>query len=79
MSFFILEGPNGCGKTSILKKLSENGYKTLSSPNGTKLSSMLRPMCRGTDGWEDIDKHIQFLLFSAARLDEYIRLIQNEN
>jgi thymidylate kinase len=38
---------------------------------------MLRPACRGTDQWRDVDKTVQFLLFSAARLDEYIRLVHN--
>ena len=76
--FVIIEGPNGAGKTSLINALSEKGYSTLSSPNGTPLAKMLRPACRGTDPWEDIDKQVQFLLFSAARLDEYIRLVKDK-
>jgi thymidylate kinase len=77
--FIIVEGPNGAGKTSLINNLYSKGYKTLSSPNGTALASMLRPACRGTEPWEDIDKQVQFLLFSAARLDEYIRCIHNNS
>jgi len=75
--FTIIEGPNGSGKTSLIKSLSGKGYNTLSSPNGTSLAQMLRPACRGTEPWTDIDKKVQFMLFSAARLDEYIRLVHN--
>jgi len=76
--FVIVEGPNGAGKTSLIKNLELKGYQTLSSPNGTPLAKMLRSACRGTNPWEDIDKKVQFLLFSAARLDEYIRLVHNK-
>lgn len=76
MSFVVVEGPNGAGKTTLIKNLAKSGIKTLSSPNGTPLASMLRPACRGTDPWTKIDKQVQFLLFSAARLDEYINLVK---
>jgi len=76
--FVVIEGPNGAGKTTLINDLSSKGYTTLSSPNGTPLAKILRPACRGTDPWEDIDKKVQFLLFSAARLDEYIRCIENK-
>jgi dTMP kinase len=77
--FVVVEGSNGAGKTTLIKKLrEEKGCKTLSSPNGTDLAKMLRPACRGVQPWCDIDKKIQFLLFSAARLDEYIRLVENK-
>jgi thymidylate kinase len=75
--FVIIEGPNGSGKTSLIKMMGDHGFKTLSSPNGTDLAKLLRPICRGTDGWEDVDKIIQFLLFSAARYDEYTRCVEN--
>lgn len=77
--FIVVEGPNGAGKTSLIKRMKEAGFKTLSSPNGTELARMLRPICRGTDGWEDVDKIIQFLLFSAARYDEYTRCVEGLN
>jgi len=74
--FVVAEGPNGSGKTSLIKNLANKGYQTLSSPNGTPLAKMLRAGCRGTEPWTDIDKRVQFMLFSAARLDEYIRCVQ---
>lgn len=77
MSFYIIEGANGSGKTTLINNLAKKGIKTLSSPNGTPLAQMLRPACRGTEPWKDIDKTVQFLLFSAARLDEYIRLVKD--
>jgi thymidylate kinase len=79
MSFIVVEGPNGAGKTTLINNFKSNGYNVLSSPNGTPLAKMLRPACRGTDPWEDIDKQVQFLLFSAARLDEYIRCVEGED
>jgi len=76
--FVIVEGPNGAGKTTLIKSLGKtDGYTALSSPSATPLSQMLRPACRGTEPWEDIDKTIQFLLFSAARMDEYLRIVQD--
>jgi len=76
--FVIVEGPNGAGKTTAIKSLGEeSGYTALSSPSATPLSQMLRPACRGTDPWEDIDKTVQFLLFSAARMDEYLRIVKD--
>lgn len=77
--FVIVEGPNGAGKTTLIENLKNDGFKTLSSPNGTPLAQMLRSACRGTDEWTDIDKMVQFLLFSAARLDEYIRLVHGKS
>ena len=79
MSFYIVEGCNGSGKTTLIKNFAAKGYKTLSSPNGTPLAQMLRPACRGTEPWEDINKTVQFLLFSAARLDEYVRCVEGVN
>lgn len=78
MSFIVLDGPNGAGKTTIIKRFAAKGIDTLSSPNGTPLAQFLRPVCRGTDPWIDVDKTVQFLTFSAARLDEYIRRVKDK-
>jgi thymidylate kinase len=77
--FVVADGPNGSGKTTLVNRLSEKGYSTLSSPNGTPLAKMLRPVCRGTEPWEDVDPTIQFMSFSAARLDEYIRCVKDRD
>jgi thymidylate kinase len=74
--FIVAEGSNGSGKTTLIKNLEKAGFKTLSSPNGTDLAKMIRPACRGEGKWGDIDKSVQFLLFSAARYDEYIRCVE---
>jgi thymidylate kinase len=74
--FVVVEGSNGAGKTTLINGLYRQGYTTLSSPNGTDLAKFLRPACRGVEPWAGIDKKIQFLLFSAARLDEYIRCVE---
>ena len=76
--FCVIEGPNGAGKTSLINALKEEGLTTLSSPNGTPLAKMLRSACRGTEPWTDIDKRVQFMLFSAARYDEYLRLVHGK-
>lgn len=73
--FVIVEGPNGSGKTSLIKSLAQKGIKTLSSPNGTMLAKMLRPACRGIAPWDTLDPMVRFFLFSAARLDEYTQLV----
>lgn len=75
--FIIIEGSNGSGKTTLIENLKESGVKTLSSPNGTDLAKMIRPACRGEGKWSDIDKSVQFLLFSAARYDEYVRCVKD--
>jgi len=73
-----LEGPNGTGKTSIIKYFAKMGIKTLSSPNGTDLAKYLRPACRGTDQWTDLSDMVKFLLFSAARCDEFDKLVKDQ-
>ena len=72
-----VEGVNGSGKTTLIKNLSKLGYKTLSSPNGTNLAKYIRPACRGTDQWGDLSEMVKFLLFSAARCDEFDKLIKD--
>ena len=76
MPFIIIDGCNGSGKSTIVRELNKRfGYKTLFSPGATQLSSVLRPMCRGTDEYKDLHPIVQFLCFSAARFDEYLRIV----
>jgi thymidylate kinase len=76
--FIVIEGANGCGKTSAIKKLASKGVKTLSSPNGTDLAKYLRSACRGSDEWTDLSDMVKFLLFSAARCDEFDKLVKDQ-
>lgn len=82
MSFYIVEGPNGSGKTTAINKMrerSKNGEPivALSSPGETELGKMLRPACRGVSPWEHLDPKIQFMLFSSVRYDEYLKIVHN--
>ena len=79
MKHIVIEGPNGAGKTSLIKSLSEMGYKTLSSPAGTDLAKYIRQACRGADQWKDLSDIVKFLLFSAARCDEFDKLIKDQD
>jgi len=78
MRHIVVEGPNGAGKTSLIKSLSALGYKTLSSPAGTDLAKYIRQACRGADQWSDLSDIVKFLLFSAARCDEFDKLIKGQ-
>lgn len=76
--FIILEGPNGSGKTTLKNRFTtEPGFTTLFSPGSTDLANYLRPVCRGTDQWVGVDPHLQFLSFSTARTDEYLKIVHN--
>lgn len=79
MCHIVLEGANGCGKTTIIKSLAQQGYQTLSSPNGTLLAKHIRSACRGTDQFSDLSGFVKFLLFSAARCDEFDKLVKDNN
>ena len=77
MAYFVCDGPSGVGKTTLINSLKQDGYVTLSSPNETPLSKLIRPACRAVYPFEDVNPLVQFMLFSAARLDEYIRIVHN--
>lgn len=84
MSFYIIEGPNGVGKTTLInsiRAMGESGepVKALSSPGETALGKMLRPACRGVEPWEDLDPTIKFMLFSAVRYDEYLKIVKDSS
>ena len=84
MSFYIIEGPNGSGKTTMVKKFREKQkeglpFVGLSSPGETELGIMLRPACRGVSPWEHLEAKVQFMLFSAVRYDQYVKIVKDSN
>lgn len=70
--FIVFEGPDGSGKTTILKKvnevLSNQGYKVnvFREPGGTKISEKIRDIIIDNDNKEMSDK-TEALLFAASR------------
>jgi len=82
MSFYIVEGPNGVGKTTLINAVKEKtkrgeNFKAFSSPGETPLGEMLRPACRGVPPWEDLDPKIKFMLFSSVRYDQYVKIAKD--
>lgn len=74
--FVVLDGPNGSGKSSVINSLVKKNYRTLFSPGSTEFSKLLRPICRGTDEWYNVDEQTQFLAFALSRNIEYNKLVK---
>lgn len=70
--FIVFEGPDGSGKTTILKKVNEvltnQGYKVnvFREPGGTKISEKIRDIIIDNENKEMADK-TEALLFAASR------------
>lgn len=70
--FIVFEGPDGSGKTTILKKVNEiltnQGYKVnvFREPGGTKISEKIRDIIIDNDNKDMADK-TEALLFAASR------------
>lgn len=70
--FIVFEGPDGSGKTTILKKVNEilisENYKVnvFREPGGTKISEKIRDIIIDNDNIEMSDK-TEALLFAASR------------
>lgn len=70
--FIVFEGPDGSGKTTILKKVNEvltnQGYKVnvFREPGGTKISEKIRDIIIDNGNKEMSDK-TEALLFAASR------------
>jgi thymidylate kinase len=72
MTFQIIEGPNGSGKTSLINKFKEKtNFSVLQNPGTTELGKLLRPICRGENQWSTLHDSVRSLLFSAIRNDLY--------
>lgn len=78
--FITFEGPDGCGKTTIMKKLQEyySGKKNIiftREPGGTKISEKIRDLVLSTENSE-MSPRAEALLYAASRaqhVDELIR------
>ncbi len=82
MSYFItLEGPEGGGKTLQAARLADHlnahGFDTLLTrePGGTTISDQIRKVLGDLDN-TGMDPRTEFLLFSAARAQHVIQVIQ---
>lgn len=70
--FIVFEGPDGSGKTTILKKVNEvlnsEGYKThvLREPGGTEISEKIREIIIDNDN-KNMSAKTECLLFAASR------------
>jgi thymidylate kinase len=79
MSFFVIEGPNGAGKTTLVNNFkSRTDCLSFSSPDGTEMAKIVRPLARGVGDWATLPSFVKFLLFSAARYDEYMKLVHGQ-
>lgn len=74
---YIFEGNEGCGKTTVInnlaKKLRNSGYDVVVTrePGGSELAEKIRNIIMN----EDSDSSVQLMLFLAARLDHYNKVI----
>ncbi len=78
--FIVLDGPDGCGKTTQLKKLSKH-LKSLGAdvvcavdPGGTPIGDKIRQLVKY--GSEDIDVKTEAMLFMASRAQLVARVIK---
>ena len=71
--FLVLEGVDGCGKSSqatmLAEQLQKKGFETLHlhEPGGTVLGETLRTLILTPDANVDISSRAEALLYSAAR------------
>ncbi len=73
--FIVVDGPDGCGKTTAAEMLSSaleaQGYKVVNTrqPGGTPLSEKLRDLLlhKDNDPYNEFTQTSEYLVFSAAR------------
>ena len=78
--FITFEGPDGCGKTSIINLLKEyykNNEKIIFTrePGGTKISEKIREIILSNDNSE-MSARTEALLYSASRAQHIDELIK---
>ncbi len=71
--FITFEGPEGCGKSTQVKRLTEfleaRGVEVICTrePGGTKTGEMIRNMLQHNETGEDLSDGCELLLFAASR------------
>lgn len=84
--FIVFEGPDGSGKTTILKKikeiLTEKGYQIndFREPGGTRISEKIRDLILDNSN-DEMTARCEALLYAASRaqlLEEKIKPLLNE-
>lgn len=70
--FIVLDGPDGCGKTTqvelLAKYLRKQGLQVVKAhdPGGSKIGDQIRRLLKyGAEGWMDV--HTEVMLFMASR------------
>ena len=78
----VLEGGEGCGKTTVSKELSlwmkDNNIDHILSrePGGTPIGEHIRNIIYGKEYSDNIDPFTELLLFEAARREHYVNVIK---
>ena len=75
-SYIVLEGLEGCGKSTHTKRLGEHLNAVITrEPGGTRIGSLLRDILADTDN-TDLDRRTEALLMAADRAQHMAEIIQ---
>ena len=75
-SYIVLEGLEGCGKSTHTKRLGEHLNAAITrEPGGTRIGSLLRAILADTDN-TDLDRRTEALLMAADRAQHMAEVIQ---
>ena len=75
-SYIVLEGLEGCGKSTHTKRLGEHLNAVITrEPGGTRIGSLLRAILADTDN-TDLDRRTEALLMAADRAQHMAEVIQ---
>ena len=75
-SYIVLEGLEGCGKSTHAKRLGEHLNAVITrEPGGTRIGSLLRAILADTEN-TDLDRRTEALLMAADRAQHMAEVIQ---
>ncbi len=75
-SYIVLEGLEGCGKSTHTKRLGEHLNAVITrEPGGTRIGSLLRAILADTEN-TDLDRRTEALLMAADRAQHMAEVIQ---